>query len=137
SRSNVHPSRYGEAPDPRSEPYDPARDSTTFPLIRATIAAGVPLFAICRGMQELNVALGGTLLSEMHELEGRHDHRAPVSDRQDERFAIRQDLHVEDGSTLGRILEAGTIRVNSLHRQGVGRLAEGLAIEAVAPDGTI
>jgi len=137
SRSNVHPSRYGERPSPASEPYDEARDASTLPLIKAAIRRGVPLFAICRGMQELNVALGGTLISEMHEIEGRDDHRAPVSTRQDERFAIRQDLHIEPGGALAKIISEPSIRVNSLHRQGVGRLAEGLAVEATAPDGTI
>ena len=125
--------RQARPPSPMTE----ARDASTFPLIRAAIRKGVPLFAICRGMQELNVALGGTLISEMHELAGRDDHRAPVSDKQDERFAIRQDLHVAPGGELAKILPAGTVRVNSLHRQGIGRLADGLAVEATAPDGTI
>ena len=137
SRSNVHPSRYGEPPSPEAEPYDPRRDATTLPLIRAAIDRGVPLFAICRGMQELNVALGGTLIPEVHQLEGRHDHRAPVADDQDVRFAIRQDVVVEPGGALAGILETGTVQVNSLHRQAIGRLADRLAIEATAPDGTV
>ncbi len=97
----------------------------------------MPLLAICRGFQELNVALGGTLISEVQELPGRHDHRAPVSDVQAERFAIRQDVVITTGGCLGRIVEAEAFQVNSLHRQAVGRLAEGLTVEAVAPDGTI
>ena len=80
SRSNVHPARYGEAPTADAEPFDPRRDATTLPLIHAVLARGVPLFAICRGMQELNVALGGTLIPEVQKLEGRHDHRAPPGD---------------------------------------------------------
>ena len=137
SRSNVHPSRYGEPPTPDAEPYDPRRDATTLPLIAAAIARGVPLLAICRGMQELNVALGGTLIPEVQRLAGRHDHRAPVSDDQDLRFAIRQDVAVLAGGALAGVLGAGTMQVNSLHRQAVGRLADGLAVEATAPDGTI
>ena len=137
SRTNVHPSRYGEAADPRAEPHDPRRDATTLPLIRAALKRGVPLFAICRGMQELNVTLGGTLVPEVHEIAGRHDHRAPAGDDQDVRFSIRQDVQVEPGGELARIVGPGTLRVNSLHRQGIGRLAEGLAVEATAPDGTI
>jgi putative glutamine amidotransferase len=137
SRSNVHPSRYGELPTPDAEPYDPRRDATTLPLIRAAIERGVPVFAICRGMQELNVALGGTLIPEVHQLEGRHDHRAPVADDQDVRFAIRQDVAILPGGTLANVLGAGTIQVNSLHRQAVGRLAGRLAVEATARDGTI
>jgi putative glutamine amidotransferase len=137
SRSNVHPARYGEKPDPTSEPYDTARDASSFALSAAALRKGVPLFAICRGMQELNVALGGTLISELQEVEGRHDHRAPVSDEQAERFAIRQDVDIAAEGELARVLGAGTVRVNSLHRQGIGTLAPGLAIEATAPDGTI
>lgn len=137
SRSNVHPTLYGAAASAESEPYDPDRDALTLPLIRAAIRRGVPLFAICRGMQELNVALGGTLLSEIQKLEGRMDHRAPVSDDPDQRFAIRQDVHLTAGGVLTGVLSAPALRVNSVHRQGVDRLGEGLAVEAVAPDGTI
>jgi len=137
SRSNVHPPLYGAEADAASEPYDHARDATTLPLIRAALRHGVPLLAICRGFQELNVALGGTLISEVQELPGRHDHRAPVSDVQAERFAIRQDVVITTGGCLGRIVEADSFQVNSLHRQAVGTLAEGLTVEAVAPDGTI
>ena len=137
SRSNVHPARYGEAPTADAEPFDPRRDATTLPLIHAVLARGVPLFAICRGMQELNVALGGTLIPEVQKLEGRHDHRAPPGDDQDARFAIRQDVAIVGGGTLEKVLGAGTMQVNSLHRQAIGRLAGRLAVEATAPDGTI
>jgi putative glutamine amidotransferase len=137
SRSNVHPSRYGEAPSEKAEPYDTARDALTLPLIPAAIARGVPLFAICRGMQELNVALGGTLITEVQEHPGRSDHRAPPGENQDARFAIRQDVLLEPGGQLAGILGATELRVNSLHRQAIGRLAAGLTVEARAPDGTI
>jgi len=137
SKSNVHPSRYGEQPSPASEPYDVKRDAMTFALIEAAVARGVPLFAICRGFQELNVALGGTLISEVQELPGRHDHRAPVSDDQTVRFAIRQDVDIVPGTELARIVGDGVKRVNSLHRQAIGRLGENLAVEATAPDGTV
>ena len=100
SRSNVHPSRYGAAADPKSEPYDTARDAASFALIAAAIRKGVPLLAICRGMQELNVVFGGTLVSELQEHPGRDDHRAPVSTVQDERFVIRQDAILEPGGEL-------------------------------------
>jgi putative glutamine amidotransferase len=137
SRSNVHPDRYGEAESEKTEPHDPARDAVSLPLIAATLRRGLPLFAICRGMQELNVAHGGTLVAEVQEVEGRHDHRAPVHDDHDQRFAIRQDVEVRPGGVLAQILGAGTVRVNSLHRQAIGRLGEGLTVEATAPDGTI
>lgn len=136
-RTNVHPERYGAEPDPRAEPHDHDRDALAISLARATLRHGVPLFAICRGVQELNVALGGSLHSEVQEIEGRMDHRAPKSDSRDERFAIRQDVHIEPGGQLAEILGAGTIKVNSLHRQAIDRLGEGLIVEATAPDGTV
>ena len=137
SRSNVYPERYGVTPAPAFEPYDPARDATTLPLIERTLAAGVPLLAICRGFQELNVALGGTLATEIQEEPGRMDHRAPVSDDQRERFAIRHAVRIEPNSCLGRIMGADEIAVNSLHRQGINILSSRLVVEGAAPDGTI
>lgn len=136
SRSNVHPSEYGEPETEKAGPYDPARDGLTLPLIRAAIERDIPLLAVCRGFQELNVAAGGTLLSEVQEIAGRSDHRAPQGD-QDTRFAIRQDVEVKPGGLLAGILGAGTVRVNSLHRQAVGIIGDRLLVEAVAPDGTI
>ncbi|MEX0852983.1 MAG: gamma-glutamyl-gamma-aminobutyrate hydrolase family protein [Bauldia sp.] len=137
SRTNVHPSRYGEPPNDKARPHDERRDAVTLPLIGAALRHGVPLFAICRGMQELNVSLGGTLIAEVQELDGRSDHRAPGVDDHDVRYAIRQQVHIRPGGMLAGILGPGTIPVNSLHHQAIGRLAEGLAIEATAPDGTI
>ncbi|MEO3384724.1 gamma-glutamyl-gamma-aminobutyrate hydrolase family protein [Mesorhizobium sp. CAU 1741] len=137
SRSNVHPSLYGEQATEANGPYDPARDATTLPLIRAAIEKGVPLLAICRGIQELNVALGGTLATEIQEQEGIWDHRAPVSDDQDERFAIRQPVSIKPGSCLADVFGAGEIMVNSVHRQAVGRLGERLMVEGAAEDGTV
>ena len=124
SKSNVHPSLYGGEATEANGPYDPARDATTLPLIRRAIERGVPLLAICRGIQELNVALGGTLATEIQEREGSLDHRAPVSDNQDERFAIRQPVSIKPGSCLAGVFGAGDIMVNSVHRQGVDRLGD-------------
>jgi putative glutamine amidotransferase len=137
SRSNVHPARYGVAPSERHEPYDLHRDDTVFRLIPAALAAGVPLFAICRGFQELNVALGGTLITEAQERPGSLDHRAPVDLPQDERFSLKHDVDFEPDSRLGALLRARCVRVNSVHRQVIDRLAPGLTVEARAPDGTI
>lgn len=137
SKTNVHPTLYGGDPSERNGPYDEARDATTLPLIRLAIERGVPLLAICRGIQELNVALGGTLATEIQEREGIMDHRAPPSDDQDERFAIRQGVRIAEGSCLAGIFGAGEVMVNSVHRQAVDRLGERLRVEAVAADGTI
>ena len=137
SKSNVHPSLYGGDASEANGPYDPARDATTLPLIRRAIERGVPLLAICRGIQELNVALGGTLGTEIQEREGTLDHRAPVSDKQDERFAIHQTISIKPGSCLAGVFGATDIKVNSLHRQAIDRLGPKLQVEAVATDGTI
>jgi putative glutamine amidotransferase len=137
SKSNVHPSLYGGDASEANGPYDPARDATTLPLIRKAIERGVPLLAICRGIQELNVALGGTLATEIQEREGSLDHRAPASDNQDERFAIRQKVSIKPGSCLAGVFGPGEILVNSVHRQAVDRLGPRLQLEAVAEDGTV
>ncbi|MCC0029281.1 MAG: gamma-glutamyl-gamma-aminobutyrate hydrolase family protein [Brucellaceae bacterium] len=138
SKSNVHPARYGVEPSPDHEPYDEARDATSIPLISRALERGIPVFAICRGIQELNVALGGSLATEIQEGEGRMDHRAPDSTEQSERFAIRHPVTVAPGSCLANALgETETVRVNSLHRQAIDRLGNGLVAEAVADDGTI
>ncbi|MDN5926228.1 MAG: gamma-glutamyl-gamma-aminobutyrate hydrolase family protein [Hyphomicrobiales bacterium] len=137
SKSNVHPSLYGGEASEANGPYDPARDATTLPLIRKAVERGVPLLAICRGIQEMNVALGGTLATEIQEREGAIDHRAPAGVSQSERFAIRQKVSIQPGSCLAGIFGAGDIQVNSLHRQGVDRLGPRLDVEAVAEDGTV
>jgi putative glutamine amidotransferase len=137
SKTNVHPSRYGVAPTSAHEPFDEARDATSIPLLRRALERGVPVLAICRGIQELNVALGGTIATEIQELAGRMDHRAVVSENQAERFKIHQDVSVKEGSCLAAILGAGEVKVNSVHRQAIDRLAPNLAVEATAPDGTI
>jgi putative glutamine amidotransferase len=137
SRSNVHPTRYGVEPGPRYEPYDTARDDTTFRLIPLALDMGVPLLAICRGFQELNAALGGTLATEAQERPGSLDHRAPPDRPNDERFRLAHDVSFEADSRLGALFKAGCIRVNSVHRQVIDRLAPRLVVEGRAPDGTI
>nr|WP_249802302.1 gamma-glutamyl-gamma-aminobutyrate hydrolase family protein [Bradyrhizobium sp. 18] len=137
SSSNVHPALYGGSASEVNGPYDTARDATTLPLIRMAIDQGVPLLAICRGLQEMNVALGGTLATEIQEQPGKRDHRAPQSDSSDERFAVRQTVVLNSGGCLFGMLGASKIDVNSLHRQAVERLASQLEVEAIADDGTV
>lgn len=134
SESNVEPHRYGVTADETPDAHDPARDDTTLPLIRAAIARGLPLLAICRGIQELNVALGGTLIQRVHATPGRDDHREPGGTA-DEKFALRHEVAVCGGLAL--LVGRASIRVNSLHGQAVDRPAPGLVVEATAPDGTI
>lgn len=137
ARSNVNPQLYGDIPTEENGPYDPDRDATTLPLLKRALERGIPVFAICRGMQELNVALGGTLHTEIQAMTGRKDHRAPQSDHQDERFRIAHPVEIAPGGCLEQVLGAEPFEVNSLHRQAVGALGNGLVIEAQAEDGTI
>ncbi|MEX0922215.1 MAG: gamma-glutamyl-gamma-aminobutyrate hydrolase family protein [Rhodovibrionaceae bacterium] len=137
SPSNVHPSLYGHDATPEHEPHDAARDATTLPLIRAALDAGVPLFAICRGHQELNVALGGTLTPAVHSLPGRSDHRRPKDSDLDIQYGSHQKARLTPGGHLSSLLQSEEIMINSLHRQAIQDLAPRLEVEATAEDGTI
>lgn len=138
SATNVHPSLYGVEWTDADGPFDPARDATSLELIRQAIERGIPLLAICRGIQELNVALGGTLAREIQEQPGNWDHRKPPVENRDEMYSIRQPVLVEKGSCMERYLGlSGEVQVNSLHRQAIGEKAPRLQVEAKAEDGTI
>ena len=138
SLSNVEPHHYGAAAGRERGPFDPARDATTLPLIRGALARGLPLLAICRGLQELNVALGGTLHQAVHELPGRLDHRSDKTVTPAERYAPVHEIALTAGGQLQALLGGATsIAVNSLHAQAIDRLAPRLVVEAVAADGTI
>ena len=137
SRTNVHPSLYGKEATEADGPFDPGRDATSLPLIRRALARGVPLLAICRGIQELNVALGGTLASEIQDRPGMWDHRKPDVQELDIAYGIRQKVIVRQGSCLTSVLGTGEVQVNSLHRQAISEAAPRLTVEAVAEDGTI
>lgn len=137
SVTNVHPERYGVSPSAAYEPYDTDRDAMTDKMMKAAIDAGMPLLAICRGLQELNVAMGGSLATEIQDIEGRSDHRAKDHPEQKERYAIHQSVVAKSGSQIDRIVGRTEFKVNSLHRQAIDRLGDGLVVEATAPDGTI
>ena len=138
SLSNVEPHHYGGPAARPDSPRDPARDATVLPLIRRALAGALPLLAICRGLQELNVALGGTLHQEVHELPGRLDHRSDKTVTPEQRYLPAHEVSLTPGGALQALLGgAARIAVNSLHAQAIDRLAPGLRIEAQAPDGTI
>lgn len=137
SRSNVDPGLYGGTPHPPDIPEDPDRDGVTLPLIRAAIADALPVLAICRGFQELNVALGGTLHQRLQDLPGRLDHSTPILPLAALRHGKAHRVSVVAGSWLHRLAGCPEIAVNSLHNQGIDALAPGLEVEATAPDGTI
>jgi putative glutamine amidotransferase len=137
SPSNVHPSRFGEDVHDPSLPLDPQRDAWTLALIPRALERGLPFFAICRGAQETNVALGGTLHQAVHEIAGHLDHRDPDDEPVEVQYAPAHSVDVLPGGVLARLLQQERIEVNSLHGQAVNRLAAGLRVEARAPDGVI
>jgi putative glutamine amidotransferase len=134
--SNVAPAHYGAVARPGTA-LDAPRDATSLPLLRAAIARGVPVLAICRGFQELNVALGGSLHQHVHEVPGRLDHREDLSAHRSQQYGPAHPVRIAPGSLLAGITGMTEAMVNSLHSQGVDRLAPGLAADAVAPDGQI
>jgi putative glutamine amidotransferase len=137
SPSNVHPSHFGEEVLDPSLPLDPLRDSWTLPLIRRTIDRGIPLFTICRGTQETNVALGGSLHQAVHAIEGHDDHRGAEGAPADAVYGPAHDVLVAEGGRLAEIVGLPRFTVNSVHGQAVNRLADGLRVEARAPDGVV
>jgi putative glutamine amidotransferase len=137
SASNVHPSYYSEDVLDPSLPQDPARDQTTLPLIRAAVRRGIPIIAICRGFQEMNVALGGSLHQAVQNVPGHFDHRENPELGMDEQYGDAHRVRLIEGGKLHGILKAPEIPVNSLHGQGVNELAPGLTVEAVAEDGLV
>lgn len=137
SPSNVHPTHYGATVHDPALPQDHARDATTLPLIRAAVKQGVPIFALCRGFQEMNVAFGGSLHQAVHEVSGMQDHRENQQATLEQQYAPVHPVRIAPGGQLARILDRDEIMVNSLHGQGIDRLAPGLLAEARAADGLI
>jgi putative glutamine amidotransferase len=136
SPSNVHPSRYGCEPSHSDTRYDPARDATTLPIIREAVRRDLPILAICRGIQELNVALGGTLHQQVHEVPGRLNHRSRKNSP-DGPYGPAHSVALMRGGLLAALAGAREVMVNSLHSQGIDRPGPKLRVEAVAPDGQI
>jgi putative glutamine amidotransferase len=137
SPSNVQPHLYGGAPSDPGTLHDPQRDVTTLPLLRCAIEAGVPVLAICRGFQEMNVAFGGTLYQKVHDVGYFIDHREPQDEPVEVQYAPSHGLEVQPGGVLHALGLPQTFQVNSIHAQGIDRLAPGLRVEGVAPDGLI
>jgi putative glutamine amidotransferase len=143
ARANVHPTRFKTEPHEKHEPYDIHRDDVALALAEACVARGVPIFGICRGLQEMNVAFGGSLHPEIREIPGRMNHRMPRLENGEIHpdplvvFADRHDVHLTPGGAFAELLGCETIRVNSLHGQGILEPGERVVIEGVAEDGTI
>ena len=143
ARANVHPTHFGTEPHPRYEPYDMQRDDLALELVKVCVTRGVPLLGICRGFQEMNVAFGGSLHPEIRELPGRVNHRMPrlengeIHPDQEVIFGDRHEVRLVRGGTFATLLGQETIRVNSLHGQGILELGARVVVEGVAEDGTI
>ncbi|MDP3086181.1 MAG: gamma-glutamyl-gamma-aminobutyrate hydrolase family protein [Rubrivivax sp.] len=137
SPSNVHPRHFDQAVHDPALPLDPERDDWTLPLIPKLLARGIPLLAICRGTQEINVALGGSLHQAVQEVPGLADHRAPPGEPAAVQYGLAHAVEVEPGGSLATIVGATRFEVNSIHGQGIARLADGLRVQARAPDGLV
>jgi putative glutamine amidotransferase len=137
SPSNVEPYHYEGQPSEPGTLHDPHRDALTLPLAKRALEKGVPLLAVCRGHQELNVVLGGTLHQKVHEVAGYHSHKENPEDPLDVQYGPSHEINLIEGGLLHSLAGMGTVMVNSLHSQGVAKLAEGVTVEAVADDGLI
>jgi putative glutamine amidotransferase len=137
SYSDIEPHHYGSESEDPDALRDPHRDAMTLPVARHALQTGVPLFAICRGFQELNVALGGTLHQKLRDVPGYHNHKENPEDTLDVQYGPSHPVNLVDGGLLARLAGVEKVMVNSLHGQGVARLADGVTVEAVADDGLI
>jgi len=135
--SNIEPHHYSDEPSWEGNLHDPARDANTLALAPRAIAMGLPVLAICRGLQEVNVALGGRLHQKVHEVPGMMDHRENLEDPLDAQYGPAHDIDLVPGGLLASLAGTSRVRVNSLHGQGIARLGEGLVAEARAPDGLV
>ncbi len=137
SPSNVEPGRYSGPQSDADTLHDPHRDATTLPMIPRVIEAGMPLFAVCRGFQEMNVAFGGTLWQKVQEVPGKLDHREDKHAPLEVQYAPAHEVELVAGGQLRSLAGVDRVSVNSLHAQGIERLGDGLEVEARAPDGLI
>ncbi|QUS35388.1 gamma-glutamyl-gamma-aminobutyrate hydrolase family protein [Falsirhodobacter algicola] len=135
-RPNVHPEEYGEAETPAHGSFDRHRDAVTLPLVRACVERGQPVFGICRGFQEVNVAMGGTLYPEIRELPGRMNHRMPPNGTMEEKFALRHKVTFTEGGPFHRLMGTPEVMTNTLHGQGIKVPGERIVVDGHAPDGT-
>lgn len=137
SVTNVNPTRYGKSLETPDLPVDHQRDETTLKMIRSAVEQGVPLLAVCRGFQELNVAFGGSIHQKVHELPGYMDHREDTALDKSKQYEHAHEIHITKNSVLHKLWGKSVATVNSLHGQGLDRLGERLIIEARAPDSLV
>lgn len=135
-RPNVHPEEYGETETEAHGAFDRARDAITLPLVQACVARGQPVLGICRGFQEVNVAMGGTLYPEIRDLPGRMNHRMPPDGTLEEKFALRHSVHLTEGGVFAQVFGGAEVMTNTLHGQGIKEPGARIVIDGIADDGT-
>jgi putative glutamine amidotransferase len=135
-RPNVHPEEYGEEPTEAHGDFDRSRDALVLPLVRACVDAGLPVFGVCRGFQEVNVAMGGTLYPEIRDLPGRMNHRMPPDGTVEEKFALRHSVKFVEDGPFHQLMGDLEVMTNTLHGQGIKDAGPRVVIDGVAPDGT-
>ncbi len=135
-RPNVHPEEYGEEATAAHGEFDRARDAVTLPLVRACVERGQPFLGVCRGFQEVNVAMGGSLYPEIRDLPGRDNHRMPPDGTLEEKFALRHAVTFAEGGPFHRLMGAREVMTNTLHGQGIKTPGQRIVIDGHAPDGT-
>jgi putative glutamine amidotransferase len=135
-RPNVHPEEYGENETEAHGAFDRARDAIALPLIRACVERGLPFLGVCRGFQEVNVAMGGTLYPEIRDLPGRMNHRMPPDGTLEEKFALRHPVRFSAGGVFSRLFGSDCVMTNTLHGQGIKTPGKRIVIDGLADDGT-
>jgi len=133
---NVHPEEYGEDETEAHGEFNRARDAITLPLVRACVERGQPFFGICRGFQEVNVAMGGTLYPEIRDLPGRDNHRMPPDGTLEEKFELRHCVTVTEGGVFHGVFGSTQVMTNTLHGQGIKTSGARIVVDGYAPDGT-
>lgn len=135
-RPNVHPEEYGEEPTEAHGTFDRCRDALVLPLVRACIERGQPIFGVCRGFQEINVAMGGSLYPEIRDLPGRMNHRMPPDGTLEEKFALRHTVTFTEGGPFHQLMGSREVLTNTLHGQGIKKPGNRIVVDGLAPDGT-
>ena len=138
-RANIEPQHYNGNKFPNDEPIDPGRDAVVLEIIPKCINLGVPIFGICRGIQEINVALGGTIFYRVHQVEGMNDHRMPKGDNVSvkEIFSLKHNIDYTENSYFRKLTNSNNFKVNSLHGQGINKLGKHLKVEAYSDDNLV
>lgn len=136
ARANVHPEEYGETATAAYGDFDRARDAIVLPLVRACVERGLPFLGVCRGFQDVNVAMGGSLYPEIRDLPGRDNHRMPPDGTLEEKFELRHEVTVSEGGPFHDVFGSTAVMTNTLHGQGIKNPGERIVVDGHAPDGT-